>query len=208
MSVTLNQYGITLKRVTEEDIELIRNWRNHPSIRKTMGYQKKISPSEQIEWFKSINNKLNYYHLIIVDDKPIGVINCKEVNLKEKYGEGGIFIWDEAYRGSAVPGIASVIMINYIFNVIKIGNKSFVRILKNNVLAQNYNKMLGYTLIPGQENRRNQWYILTKEDFNRKLPLLSKGAEKYTNTDGTLHVKGSVSALNIEEVNATIGKVF
>ena len=187
---------------------MIRTWRNHPSIRRTMGYQKKISQTEQEEWFKRVNNNLNYYLLIIVADEPIGVINCKEVNLKDQYGEGGIFIWNDQYRNTAVPGIASVILINYIFNVIKIGNKSFVRILKNNTTAQQYNKMLGYTLIPGQKENRNQWYILTKEDFNQKYKLLSKGAANYMDSDNKLTVDGEVCDLNIPEVNASIGNAY
>jgi RimJ/RimL family protein N-acetyltransferase len=208
MSLTLNQYGITLRRVVQEDIELIREWRNHPSIRKTMAYQKKISVREQQEWFKRINNALNYYLMIMVNDQPVGVINCKEVHLKDQYGEGGIFIWDKKYASSAIPSIASIILINYIFNVIHIGNKSFVRILKNNVAAQRYNKMLGYTLLPGQEKNKNQWYILTKEDFNTKRKKLMIGARNFTETDGVLSVGGFVSDLNIPEVNASIGKSF
>lgn len=208
MSIILNQYGITLKRITKEDIELIRKWRNNPSIRRTMGYQKKIAEPEQKQWFKRVNNKLNYYLLILVDSKPIGVINCKEVNLKDKYGEGGIFIWDQQYINSAIPSIASIILINYIFNVIEIGNKSFIRILKNNKQAQDYNKLLGYTLIPGQERNKNQWYILTKEDFNTKREKLMKGAKNYTQTDGILRVGGTATELNIPEVNESIGKEF
>lgn len=208
MSIVLNQYGITLKRITADDIELIRKWRNHPSIRKTMAYQKKISAKEQLDWFRTIDNRLNYYLLIIIDSKPIGVINCKEVNLKNKYGEGGIFIWDEHYMNSPIPSMASIILINYIFNVIQIGNKSFVRVLNNNKQAQRYNELLGYTLIPGQEKNKNQWHILTKEDFNVKLKRLSKGAQNYTQTDGLLQVGGSQSNLNIDEVNRSIGKKF
>jgi hypothetical protein len=83
-----------------------------------------------------------------------------------------------------------------------------VRILKNNVAAQRYNKMLGYTLLPGQEKNKNQWYILTKEDFNTKRKKLMIGARNFTETDGVLSVGGFVSDLNIPEVNASIGKSF
>ena len=42
MTFILNQYGISLKRINENDIELIRKWRNHPTIRKYMGYKKRF----------------------------------------------------------------------------------------------------------------------------------------------------------------------
>lgn len=208
MSLILKQYGITLKRITKDDIELIRKWRNHPSIRKTMAYQKIISAKEQIEWFNRINNSLNYYFLIIVEDTAIGVINCKEVNLKDRYGEGGIFIWQAEYMKSPIPGIASIILINYIFNIIKIGNKSYIRILKNNEQAKRYNKSLGYSLIPAQNRNKNQWYILTREDFNAKREKLMRGARGYTQSNGKLIVEGTVSSLNIPEANNSIGKSF
>ncbi|CAG5079137.1 GNAT family N-acetyltransferase [Parvicella tangerina] len=208
MSLILKQYGITLKRIAKDDIELVRTWRNHPSIRKTMAYQKKISAKEQVEWFERVNNSLNYYFLIIVKGSPIGVINCKEVNLKEQYGEGGIFIWEAEYINSPIPGIASIILINYIFNVIHIGNKSYIRILRNNEQAKKYNRSLGYSLIPGQNRNKNQWYILTREDFNSKKEKLMRGAKSYMQSTGELVVEGSVSVLNIPEVNDSIGKTF
>ena len=62
--ISLEQYGITLKRITEEDIELIRIKRNTPEIRTRMAYRKKISEAEQKLWFQGINNHLNYYFLI------------------------------------------------------------------------------------------------------------------------------------------------
>ena len=129
MTFILNQYGISLKRINKNDIELIRKWRNHPNIRKYMGYKKKISEKEQIEWFKKVNNTFNYYFLIIINDTPIGVINCKDVNINEEYGEGGIFIWDDDFLNTPYPIFASLILLDFIFNELKIGDKSFIRIL-------------------------------------------------------------------------------
>ena len=90
----VEQYGIKLKRLTFQDIELVRKWRNHPDIRKRMAFKKHITQRMQEAWFNSINNKFNYYFLIEYKGKHIGVINTKSINLKEMYGEGGIFIWD------------------------------------------------------------------------------------------------------------------
>ena len=59
--LTLSQYGVTLKRVTEHDIEEIRYWRNQPFIRNTMQFRKHITKKMQQEWFQSINNKYNYW---------------------------------------------------------------------------------------------------------------------------------------------------
>ena len=200
--ISLDQYGITLKRITEEDIELIRNKRNTPAIRARMSYRKKISSAEQKLWFQSINNQLNYYFLIKIDFKPIGVINCKEVNIVDQYGEGGIFIWDENYVGTPYPTFASLILLDFIFNELCIGNLSFARILSSNSGAQRYNKMLGYVKMPRQENIDNQWYVLTKETFNKKSILLKKAAKAFSKSEGKLIVRGGICKENLNELNA------
>lgn len=206
MTLSINQYGVTLKRVQEQDIELIRKWRNHPSIKRTMAYKKTITSSQQKEWFLSINNELNYYFLIQVNNTAIGVINCRNVNLKDQYGEGGIFIWDKNYQGSPYPLFASLSLLDYIFNVLKIGDKSFVRVLPDNPIAQKYNEFLGYIKIPGQENSKNIWYILTKETFNKRSKKLRKSAQLYTETNGTMIIEGQISNLNLPEVNRSINQ--
>lgn len=202
MTFILNQYGISLKRINKNDIELIRKWRNHPNIRKYMGYKKKISEKEQIEWFKKINNPFNYYFLITINNQPIGVINCKDVNTREEYGEGGIFIWNNDFLNTPYPIFASLILLDFIFNELKIGDKSFIRILPENTKAIKYNKMLGYVLIPGQEKAKNQWYVLTKGSYNKNAIKLRLAAKNYTETDGFLTIVGEKSELNLEKINA------
>ncbi|MCB9194608.1 MAG: GNAT family N-acetyltransferase [Flavobacteriales bacterium] len=207
-SLVLEQYGITLKRVEHQDIELIRQWRNNPKIRNTMAYKKKISTLQQEEWFKSINNSLNYYFLIYSKNSPVGVINCKDTDLKKQYGEGGIFIWDDNVIGTPIPLIASVILLDYIFNCIKIGNLSFVRILKDNVPAQRYNEFIGYIKAPGQNENKHQIYVLTRDTFNQKIQKLRKAASIFSENHSPLIVSGKICDLNLDEVNSSIGKSF
>lgn len=201
MSLVFKQYGIELRRVKQDDIELIRYWRNHNDIRRYMGYQKKISQKQQELWFESINNKFNYYFLIYYLDRKIGVINCKDVDLNDRYGEGGIFIWDKEALNSFAPSLATIILIDLIFNTLEITDVSFIQILKSNQRAINYNKKLGYFLAPHQENINNQLYVLTKERFNKVFPKLKKGAMIATGTSGELLIEGEKSDLNLEQIN-------
>lgn len=201
MSLVFKQYGIELKRVTHDDIELIRYWRNHDEIRKYMGYQKKISKKQQELWFESINNRLNYYFLINYQNNNIGVINCKDVNLIDRYGEGGIFIWNKEALNTFVPSLATIILLNLIFNVLEITDVSFIQILKTNKRAISYNKKLGYFLAPHQEGINNQLYGLTIDRFNKLFPKLNKGAMIVTGISDNLIIKGTKSNLNLEQIN-------
>lgn len=199
--MTIEQYGITLRRITFEDIEQIRQWRNQPEIRKRMAFKKYITKKMQEKWFSTINNKYNYYFIIHYDGKDIGVINCKNVNEKEAYGEGGIFISDPDYIGSMAPVFATLCLINAIFYVLKFSNKSFVQILQNNSVSIAYNKSIGYSLIPGQEKVKNQWYVLTKEDYELKAGKINKAAASLSRDHELPRVKGIPSDIHLDSVN-------
>lgn len=200
----ITQYGIELKRITENDIELIRQWRNHPDIRKKMAFKKYITQKMQRKWFSSVDNKLNYYFLINYKNESVGVINAKNLNLSEGYGEGGIFIWDKNHLASDVPVLASLCLLNFVFDVIKVSNKSFIQILKTNPQAVNYNRALGYCLIPHQEKLINQWYVLTKEDYKRKAASIIKGAQLISGDKLPPRVFGDPSEKNVGEINRVI----
>jgi RimJ/RimL family protein N-acetyltransferase len=199
----LEQFGIKLTRLTRDDIELVRYWRNQPEIRKQMGFQKTITAAMQEKWFKSINNSLNYYLLIHWKEKKIGLINVKNVHVKEKYAEGGIFIWDEACRNSIIPALASLIVLEFTFMNLELNNKSYIHILKSNLRSISYNKRLGYTLVPGQEKNKNQLYLLTKEDYLMKREKLLKGASLVSD-QSELRLTIVPSELNLPEINALV----
>lgn len=200
MSFSLSQYGIVLKRVTRNEIELIRNYRNLPAIYQTMAYRKKISKAMQIKWFNSVNNNLNYYFLIYYENRPVGVINCKNVDRKNKIGEGGIFTWDVAASENFVPIYSSLILLDFIFYKIKVGNKSAIRIMRDNNKAKAYNSLLGYVPLPSQDFNDYQWYILTEEDYRIKSKKIRDYAIRLSGQPDLI-ISGHKSELNIEEIN-------
>ena len=80
------------------------------------------------------------------------------------------------------------------------------RILKDNKRAIQYNKQIGYKLLPNQEDVVNQLYELSEEDYilmggklNRAAELLNKGNE-------TLKYTGIICDENLEEVNVLLSK--
>ena len=196
----IEQYGIRLKRVEFNDIELIRRWRNDPTIRKVMEYKKRISKEMQQEWFQSINTPFNYYFLIMVGDEPIGVLNCKNINLEEGYGEGGIFVWKHN-AGEYTPVFASLCFLNVVFTELDIFNKSFIKVHKENKKAIVFNRSLGYVLVPGQQSRDFQYYVLTREDYKKKSQKWIKLAEKLSGDKGKPKIWGVPGPLNLDVIN-------
>lgn len=200
----ITQYGIVLKRITEADIELIRQWRNHPDIRKKMAYKKYITQKMQKKWFAGVDNKFNYYFLIMHENEPVGVINAKNLNPDEGYGEGGIFVWKKELLSTHIPVFATLCLLNFVFDVINVSNKSFIQVLKTNPQAIKYNRALGYRLIPHQEKLVNQWYILTREDYKRNAASIIKGAELISGDKMPPLAFGESSYKNLDEINRII----
>lgn len=204
--ITLEQYGVKLIRIQQKDIELVRYWRNQNTIANYMEYRNYITPVNQIKWFNSINNKLNYYFIIEFENKKVGLINSKNYDSKLGFSEGGIFIWDKNYLNSYVAIYSTLCFLNFIFFHLKISKKSFARILSNNPRAIQYNKQIGYKLMPDQNNVENQLYELSEEDYIICGGKLNKAAALLNPDHQILKYYGEICDENLDEVNALLIK--
>src|SRR5688500_15436764 len=140
-------YGIKLKRLSIEDIELVRYWRNSDTIRKFMEYREEITPEMQLKWFKSIDNHNNFFFLISVNHSYIGLINGANTDWDEGITHsGGIFIWDEKFWATEIPFNTSVLLsdISFVFGLKKIKAK----ILSDNTRSIDFNQKLGFVKLP------------------------------------------------------------
>ena len=111
----ISNYGVTLRRLTEDKIEMIRNWRNDPKIAQYMEYKEYISPEMQKKWFDKINNDNNYYFLIVVDNKEIGLINIRDIDYEKREGEGRIYIYDDEYLNSDISFRSVLLLFDFGF---------------------------------------------------------------------------------------------
>lgn len=172
------KYGITLKRITHDDIELLRKWRNSETVNSFMEYRDYITVEMQERWFESVNNYDNFYYIIIYKGKKVGLINDKNVERgKSAISEAGLFIAEEKYRNTHIPLLASLMMIELNLFILK-GEISYIHVLKDNAQAIAYNKSLGYKLCDGQEDVENQKYYLTPDNFDVKTAKIRKAASR------------------------------
>lgn len=179
------KYGITLSRITENDIELVRQWRNNPDIMKTMRFREYITAEMQKDWFRSINNLNNFYYLIHYRDQIIGLINNKNVDWKSRSSEAGIFIWDETH--DFVPLLASLLLCEAGFYIFQ-GGDSYVHTLRDNKKAIEYNLMLGYELSRDDPFEDSQIYRLSRENFEKHTVKLREAALKLSGSDPVMYM--------------------
>lgn len=160
----IRKYGITLERLTEADIELVRHHRNSELIRRRMFYQKMITEEEQKKWFQSINNDLNYYFIIHHKEKKIGLIHGTVDSFEKGISRGGIFIWEPTAMQSHLPIVASVCATDLIFFLMKI-KKSIAEVRTDNIIALEYNQKFGYRIAEDLSDTKKYILELTPENY-------------------------------------------
>ena len=168
----ITKYGVTLVRLTEDKIELVRNWRNDPKIAQYMEFKDYITPEMQLNWFNKINNDKNFYFIIEYNNEEIGLVNVKDIDYVKKEGEAGIFIYNDECLNSTISFQVSLCLYDFCFEDLKL-EQMIAHIIHDNKRAIKFNKMIGYQVLPDQEIRNNQLYILTYQDYFTKRTEIS-----------------------------------
>lgn len=173
MKKTITKYGVVLKPLTKDKIELVRRWRNDPKISIFMEYRDYITPDMQLKWFHSVDNNQNFYFLIEVDQKEIGLINVRDVDYQQGTGEPGIFIWDDDYLNSTVSFQSILALTDFCFEELNL-KKLIIHVLSDNKRAKDFNMSYGYQLSSNQEKIYNQEYTLVYERYQMKRAKILK----------------------------------
>lgn len=177
----ISKYNIKLVRLKREHIELVRKKRNMLYIQQKMIYKKKISKWQQKRWFRSINNRFNYYFLIQYENEFIGLINGKNVDFDQMSMEGGIFIWNKTYWDTSIPMLATIIMHDCSFFISNFKVLT-AKVEINNTQAFQFNKSLGYEVVQTKKNflqmeLTKEKYLTTSVKIRKSIAQITKDAE-------------------------------
>lgn len=168
----LERGNIRFVRLREEDAELVRKWRNSPSINQFMEYRGYITPGMQKEWFRSINNDHNMYFIVEVEGRKVGLINARNIDWEKTTMETGVFFWDEKIYSTPVPLLAILTFAEVGIRMFNL--HAYARILRGNTRAIRYNQLMGFELCDGQENVENQLYYLSRERYLERSAKIRK----------------------------------
>ncbi|KXI27908.1 GNAT family N-acetyltransferase [Paraglaciecola hydrolytica] len=147
----LQGYQVRLDAVTQDDLEMIRQWRNDPSVAQFMLSQESISTEQQQAWFKKISRDFSQQHFVIFyKNEAIGVANIKAYYQGETLDnarviEPGLYIADNRYRNNILAFAPTLVLNDYCFEVL--GVQALLAVVKaDNLAALNYNTKLGYQI--------------------------------------------------------------
>jgi RimJ/RimL family protein N-acetyltransferase len=173
---TLHGYGLTLRQLQHQDIEMVRQWRNDPRVSAYMAFRGQISTEQQEVWFKSIDNEQNHFFVIDLAGEPVGLCELKKHDRTARSAEGGIFIHNEQFRTSPYCVAAALLLNDFGFERLRL-ERIYAQILDENTRAIRFNKMLGYELLEPTYSGKSI-YFLTKEAFRRASSNIRRGLEK------------------------------
>lgn len=147
----LSGYQVTLRPVTQDDLEMLRTWRNAPSVSQFMVSQDIITPEQQTAWFKKVSRDPKQLHFIITyKDQPIGAANLRVLQGADLYTatviEPGLYIFEDKYRANLLTFAPSLLLNDFCFNRLRV--KILRAVVKSdNAAALNYNQKLGYQVV-------------------------------------------------------------
>lgn len=158
MKTLLSGYKVTLKRVVRDDLEMLREWRNHDKIKAFMLSQENISAEQQVAWFEKIQQSNNQAHYVIYyKDEAIGSANIRAVNTDNLQTasviEPGLYIFADQYRSNLLAFAPTLLLNDYCFNELQIEYLQAV-VKADNHAALSYNQKLGYRRVEPKNNNK------------------------------------------------------
>jgi len=121
--------SVTFKRVSFDDLDSLRKWRNTQRIKKNMFNTKDVSKSQQLQWFEALERDNSQQQFVcFLDDEPYGILNFTNIN--ENECEWGCYVGQE----HIMPGFGLVLAacaLEYAFDHLA------VKCLKAQVLSHN-----------------------------------------------------------------------
>lgn len=105
---------LTFKKITEDDLELILEWRTSEHVTKYMYTDIDKNIDNQRKWFNMISkDSTQCYWMIHYKEIPIGIISMSNIDLRNKKANLGFYIGDLNY--SIIAGRIHPYLYNFAF---------------------------------------------------------------------------------------------
>lgn len=153
---------VTIRPLIEDDAYTSVKWRNDSDVFKYTGntYKHEIKIENELEWIRKVTTIPNDFRCaILADGVYVGNIYLTDIDGTSAHYH--IFIGNKEYWGKGVAKQASLLILNYAFNNLKL-DSVHLRVRKENVSAFMLYKKLGFV----EENEDAVWIsmILRKVD--------------------------------------------
>ncbi len=176
------------KLSVDEHTQLLKI-RNFEYVRKNMKNDSIIAMENHLSWIENLgNDNTKVYYAVFLDNKLIGGINVTDIDILNKTSAWGLFM--QANINPMVPSIATYIIIDRVFNILRI-NKLNLEVNKLNINAYKFDKNFGFVDNGEYNDGQNSYFLMYmhKSDWevNKTKGLLKVVKSKIDNITITFH---------------------
>ncbi len=139
--------------LSNEDIEMIRVWRNHPNVRTWMYSQHKIGKEEHISFVEHLKKSYDSaYWLAESESNHLGVLYLNRINLRHKHAYMGLYT-NPFQKVSGVGKILGRLVIRLAFDILDLHT------LKLEVMEDNERAIKLYTKLGFKEEGKLKEFV-------------------------------------------------
>lgn len=143
-AVFLEGENVNLRTVEEEDLEFLRDYYNHPEIRKAVMNNNPVNLEQERDFLEEVvKDEESIQLLIFLDKEPIGMIGVEPMK-DDGVGELGIWLIPEQHGNGYGPE-ASEILLDHLFKQHLQFHKVIARVHERNKPSQKVWERLGFT---------------------------------------------------------------
>ncbi|MCB5559714.1 pyridoxal-phosphate dependent enzyme [Anaerosalibacter bizertensis] len=168
--------NVSIRRFEQKDIQNKIKWINDNSNNKYLHYDLPLEYDKTLNWFINNKGRKDRFDAIIeVDGVPVGLIGLLSIDKKNSKAEYYITLGEDKYKGKGIAKLASIKLIKYAFEEIRI-NKIYLFTEIENKSAQRLFEKIGFRkegllkedIKNGNEHVDRYVYGICKDDYYAK----------------------------------------
>ena len=143
-----------LRPVSVEDLEQLRQWRNHPSVRAMMFHTHEVGPQEHQQWFSRVSADPNRrLSIFMLDDQPSGFVQFTHDGNQAEWG----FHLAPSMQGQGYGLLLGQAALSYAFEQLQL-DAVVGKVRSDNQPSLNFHRRLGFTERSQQTQNGNPVY--------------------------------------------------
>lgn len=112
---------ISLTPLQQEDIELVRTWRNSPGVAQYMYTSDLITVEQQAAWFaRVVTDPTSVYWLIEYNGQKIGLASLTDINRNLSSCYWAFYLGDTSIRGAGLGAKIEFHVLEFVFNELQL----------------------------------------------------------------------------------------
>ena len=165
------RYGVTLRPLQVDDLEMVRAWRNDPSIASMMVDQSYITSEQQAAWFTRIRSSPRHFIFVAhFRDEAIGVASLTLSAEHMGEAEPALYIAHERYRHNLVPFCVVFALLDFAFEQLALTRLN-ARVFAHNVAARRFNASCGYQPSSPEGDGLNSYQLVPADYYAARTKI-------------------------------------